>query len=125
MEGNYDRDEYCATCHYQYDTAIEKHAKHKPGAVSCDDCHQTATTAGGTRYSVHDHKYDFSQPAPACAECHEEGDERLKRTPTHVWNLRPVKFPKPLTMEENCVRCHGDKDAAWIQEKLKTIRKRL
>jgi hypothetical protein len=68
---------------------------------------------------------DFSQPEIPCAECHEAGDERLKRTPTHKFNIQPVKFPKPLTVEQNCVRCHGDKDAAWIQEKLKGIKRRL
>lgn len=83
------------------------------------------TTAGGARYSVHDHMFDFSQPPVACGECHEPGDERLKKTPTHVWNIEPVKFAKPLTIEQNCVRCHGEKDTAWIQEKLKGIKRRL
>jgi hypothetical protein len=36
-----------------------------------------------------------------------------------------VRFPQPLTLEQNCARCHGEKDAGWIQEKLKGIRKRL
>jgi formate-dependent nitrite reductase cytochrome c552 subunit len=93
--------------------------------VTCEDCHQAATTAGGTRYSVHDHKFDFSQPPVACGECHEAGDERLGKTPVHQWNIQPVKFPKPLTLEENCRRCHGDKEAAWIQENLKKIQRRL
>ena len=84
-----------------------------------------ATAAGGTRYSVHDHMFDFSQPEVPCAECHEAGDERLGKTPTHTWNIQPVKFAKPLTIEENCVRCHGDKEASWIQEKLKVIKRRL
>jgi len=93
--------------------------------VACDDCHQAATIAGGTRYSIHDHLFDFSQPEVACAECHEAGDERLKKTPAHKWNIQPVKFPQPLTVEQNCARCHGGKDAAWIQEKLKGIKRRL
>jgi hypothetical protein len=69
--------------------------------------------------------FDFSQPEPACSECHEAGDERQKKTPNHKWNLQPVKFPKPLTIEQNCARCHGEKDAGWLQEKLKVIRRRL
>lgn len=84
-----------------------------------------ATAYGGTRYSVHDHMFDFSQPEVACTECHDQGDERLGRKPAHQWNIAPVKFPKALTMEEACKRCHGDKDAAWIQEKIKPIRRRL
>lgn len=69
--------------------------------------------------------FDFSQPEIACGECHEPGDERLTGTPQHAWNIEPVQFPQPLTLEQNCVRCHGDKTTAWIQEKLKGIRKRL
>ncbi len=85
----------------------------------------TQTTAGGARYTIHDHMFDFSQPTVACGECHEPGDERLARKPSHAWNIEPVRFPKPLTIEENCVRCHGGKEAGWIQEKLKLIRRRL
>jgi len=84
-----------------------------------------ATTAGGARYTIHDHMFDFSQPEVACGECHDPADERLKKTPTHQWPLEPVKFPTPLTIEQNCVRCHGEKEAGWIQEKLKGIKRRL
>ena len=42
------------------------------------------TAAGGTRYTIHDHMFDFSQPDVACGECHEPGDERLKQTPKHA-----------------------------------------
>lgn len=93
--------------------------------MKCDDCHQAQTIADGSRYSIHDHQFDFSQPAVACGECHEPGDERLKKTPTHAWPIEPVKFAKPLSVEQNCVRCHGAKDANWLQEKLKGIRRRL
>jgi hypothetical protein len=74
---------------------------------------------------VHDHKFDFSQPEVPCRECHEEGDERLGKKPAHVYNIKPVQFPEPLTMEKNCARCHGDKTAEWAEENLKKIRKRL
>ena len=83
------------------------------------------TTAGGERYTIHDHMFDFSQPEVACGECHEPGDERLQKTPTHAWAFDKVKFPKALTVEQTCVRCHGEKDANWILEKVKIIRKRL
>jgi hypothetical protein len=83
------------------------------------------TTAGGTRYTIHDHMFDFSQPEPACGECHDPGDERLQKTPTHAWNFQRVKYPEPLTIEQNCARCHNDKETAWIQEKLKGISRRL
>jgi hypothetical protein len=85
----------------------------------------TATAAGGTRYSVHDHRFDFSQPPVACTECHDAGDERLGKTPSHQWNIQPVRFPQPLTTEQACKRCHAEKDPAWIAEKLKLIRRRL
>lgn len=84
-----------------------------------------ATTAGGTRYSIHDHKFDFSQPEVACDECHDDGDERRGRTPKHEMNFRPVRFPVPLTLEQACARCHADKGPAWVPEKLKAIRRRL
>lgn len=93
--------------------------------MRCDDCHQPATVAGGTRYSIHDHLFDFSQPPPACAECHDKDDDRLAKTPAHVWNIQPVRFPTPPTMEENCQRCHPDKGSDWVRDKLKTIRRRL
>ncbi|HWR97421.1 MAG TPA: cytochrome c3 family protein [Candidatus Methanoperedens sp.] len=104
---------------------LEKHARHKPGAVGCEDCHQTATVAAGTRYSVHDHKFDFSQPEVACGECHEAGDERLGKKPAHLWNIQPVKYPEPLALELTCARCHGDRTAEWTAESLQKIRKRL
>ena len=93
--------------------------------MRCDDCHMAQTAAGGTRYSIHDHQFDFSQPEVACGECHDPGDERLGKTPTHSWNIGPVKFEKPLTIEQNCRRCHGEKDGPWIAEKLKGIKRRL
>jgi cytochrome c553 len=83
------------------------------------------TTAGGTRYSIHDHMFDFSQPEVACGECHEPGDERSKGRAQHVWNFERVKFPQPLTLEQACARCHREKDTSWIQDKLKGIRRRL
>ena len=83
------------------------------------------TTAGGTRYSVHDHMFDFSQPEVPCSECHDAGDERLKQTPKHVWNIPRVRFPKPLTIEQACERCHADKGKPWIEEKLKIVKRRL
>jgi hypothetical protein len=85
----------------------------------------TATTAGGTRYSAHDHKFDFSQPEVACTECHDAGDERLGKKPAHDWNIRPVQFPQPLALERTCARCHGDKTDEWAAENLKKIRRRL
>lgn len=93
--------------------------------MTCEDCHQTATVAGGTRYSVHDHKFDFSQPEVPCRECHDEGDERLGRTPAHVFNIRPVKYPEPVALDQTCARCHADKAPGWVAEGLKKIRKRL
>ena len=85
----------------------------------------THTVAGGTRYSVHDHKFDFSQQEVACSECHDEGDERLGKKPAHVWNIRPVQFQQPQALEQTCARCHGDKTEEWMAENLKKIRKRL
>jgi len=44
---------------YRYDKEIEKHSKHTPATVKCDDCHMAQTAAGGTRYTIHDHMFDL------------------------------------------------------------------
>jgi cytochrome c553 len=76
----------------------------------------------GVSYSIHDHKFDFSQPAPACAECHEsgsvEGDKCSYHTPE--FHLKRVKYPREMSTEAACVYCHNkngeNRDEAWARE---------
>jgi hypothetical protein len=64
----------------------------------------------GTRYSIHDHKFDFSAPPMPCTECHEYEDVQKKADPGHDFHIRPVRQPQQLTLEEACAKCHPDKD---------------
>jgi len=108
------RDEYCGTCHrkiYKFETL---HTKHPPDATQCVDCHPPKTTDGGKRYSIHDHKFDFSGYEPSCTDCHPEDDKRLKEKPKHVFHLGPVTTREVSSIKEACARCH---DGAEVSEK--------
>jgi hypothetical protein len=93
--------------------------------VRCDDCHVPETVAGGTRYSVHDHKFDFSQPAMPCGSCHNEGEVDESAEPPHSFNVQPVRIQQNLTLEESCLRCHEDKDMTWVEETIGTLKYKL
>ncbi len=106
------RDEYCGTCHVKLYKIESLHTKHDPGDVQCVDCHPPKTTENGLRYSIHDHKFDFSGPELACTECHPKDDERLKKKPSHVFHFSPVKSSGVATIEEACARCHDGIDVS-------------
>ncbi len=108
-ERNMSRDEYCGTCHGKIYKLKNLHSKHPPDvALECIDCHPPRTNRTGERYSIHDHRFDFSGPELPCTECHDKGDERMSRKPSHDYNFPRVKTPAPGTMEDACKRCHGD-----------------
>ena len=119
--------EYCGTCHkYRYENFLE-HSGHRPEKTECNDCHVPNMAKQGNTYSIHDHKFNFSQPAPACAECHEPGDvegkgDRCSFEPSD-FHLTRVKFPREMTMQEACVYCHNrelkeSRDTAWARESI-------
>ncbi|GAB4264518.1 MAG: hypothetical protein Kow0092_16240 [Deferrisomatales bacterium] len=120
--------EYCGTCHkVRYENFFE-HSGHRPGKVGCRDCHVPEiahTPDGGRAYSIHDHKFDFSQPEPACTECHEPADVEGKgdRCGYHTpdFHLTRVKYPREMTVPEACVYCHTtelkeSRDEGWARE---------
>jgi len=78
--------------------------------------------AEGTRYSIHDHRFDFSQPEIPCRECHGEGEVDETADPPHTFNIQPVRIPGNPTTEESCLRCHEDKDMDWVRENIGTLK---
>jgi hypothetical protein len=104
------RDEYCGTCHGKIYKIRTLHSKH-PTEVSpqCVDCHPPRADRSGERYSIHDHRFDFTGPELPCAECHDNDDPRLGKKPSHEYNLSKGKPLSVGTMEDACKRCHGDR----------------
>ena len=93
--------------------------------MQCDDCHVPQLTASGDRYSIHDHKFDFSQPPNPCTECHSPGEVDEASQPPHQFNIQPVRFEKNMTLEEACLRCHEDKGMDWVEENIPTLKFQL
>jgi len=121
------RSEYCGTCHKFRFEKFEAHSGHRPEKVECTDCHVPKMAKGPT-YSIHDHKFDFSQPAPACTECHEPGSVSGDqcRYPTPDFHLKPVKYPREMTTVETCVWCHNEvrnegRDEGWARREIREI----
>jgi hypothetical protein len=126
------RSEFCQTCHYKYWDSIEKHAKHTKEQLplGCTECHMPTTVENpvrGRRYSIHDHRFDFSRPEGKdlpCAECHDEATiAKGKPTGHREFNFKPVEIPRNLTVEEACLRCHPQMKDAKV--KMKGLRFRL
>jgi hypothetical protein len=109
------RDEYCGTCHQKILKISKLHSRHDPSEAACIDCHPATPTRDGKRYSIHDHKFDFSAPELECAECHDLTDkkDRYFRNTSYKHDFHFSRVPNsvPLTMEEACKKCHPDKDA--------------
>ncbi len=111
------RNEYCGTCHTKIFRLFPVHSRHSPQEVLCVDCHTPKVTDGGKRYSIHDHKFDFSGPELPCTECHEAKEIEGKKAENHNFNFSRVKVPETLTLEQACARCHPGKDvAATLQD---------
>jgi formate-dependent nitrite reductase cytochrome c552 subunit len=106
------RDEYCGTCHKEIYATGSGHSRHAPQSVHCVDCHTPQVAAGGNRYSIHDHKFDFSGPELPCSECHTEKETAGKKAPPHDFPFRRVELQDTLTLEQACARCHTDRDHA-------------
>ena len=83
------------------------------------------TVADGTRYSIHDHRFDFSQPEMPCRDCHNEGEVDESAEPPHTFNIQPVRIPGNPTLKESCLRCHEDKDMQWVDETIGTLKFKL
>lgn len=113
------RDEYCGTCHTKIYKVGSVHSRHPPRTVQCVDCHTPQVTGDGQRYSIHDHKFDFSGPGLACAECHEAKDVEGKKASNHDFRISRVRIPETLTLEQACARCHPDKQAAEVLQEWK------
>ncbi len=108
------RDEYCGTCHSRIYRLSSLHSRHSPQVVQCVDCHVPQVTKGGSRYSIHDHKFDFSGPELPCAECHEAKDIEGKKAENHKFNFSKIKVTEALDMPMACRRCHQGKNVTEI-----------
>lgn len=117
--------EYCGTCHkYRYENFLQ-HSGHRPEKTQCNDCHVPTMAEPGKRYSIHDHKFNFSQPSPDCTVCHEPQDvagrgDQCRHDPPD-FRLGRVKYPRNMTVEEACVYCHNvelkeNRDLGWARE---------
>jgi hypothetical protein len=114
------RDEYCGTCHQKILKISSLHSRHEAQAASCVDCHPPEVADGGKRYSIHDHKFDFSGPEYPCTECHEAKDVEGKKAENHDFHLGRVKVQESLTLEKACARCHPGKDIPAVLTEWKT-----
>jgi hypothetical protein len=114
------RDEYCGTCHGKIFRISATHSRHDPQAVTCVDCHPPTVTDGGQRYSIHDHRFDFSGPELPCVECHEEKDVAGKTAENHDFHFVRMKPRENMTLDQACARCHPDKDIQAVLTEWKT-----
>jgi hypothetical protein len=118
------RSEYCGTCHRDISRGYEDHAFHSQEQAGCSDCHLPTVVDGGQKYSIHDHKFDFSRPPVPCDECHGESMEGQEMpAETHDFHFEPVKIQENLSTEQACALCHKDKDEKWIQAEVARIQK--
>ena len=115
------KDEYCGTCHVKIYKVSSLHSRHDPQSVQCVDCHTPQVTDGGKRYSIHDHKFDFSGPELPCAECHEEKDVAGKKAENHDFHFTRIKHGETLTIEQACARCHKGKDVKATLAEWKSV----
>jgi hypothetical protein len=110
VKGGYmTRDEYCGTCHGDILSEFKSHSNHSPKDVRCIECHPPSLDATGERYSIHDHKFDFSAPEIVCVECHGDAVPESKEGHSHSFTLPgPVQAQGNLAIEETCAKCHDD-----------------
>ncbi len=132
------RSEYCGTCHRKTYKNQKDHAFHTEQQAACDDCHVPTVTRDGRRYSIHDHKFDFSRAKPPCEECHgpdnldpkgspllgKDGKMRAEPPSHGLFNINPVKIPQNLTLPQACLRCHKDKDEKWVKAGIARVREK-
>ncbi len=116
------RDEYCGTCHGKIYKLSSVHTRHPSQAVECIDCHTPQVAGEGNRYSIHDHKFDFSGPEMPCTECHEAKDVEGKKAASHDYYIDRVRIKETLTLEQACARCHPGKDIPVILKDWSVVR---
>jgi hypothetical protein len=134
------RSESCGTCHQELFAKYAEHSGHDPEKTVCTDCHYPTLAPSKKTYSIHDHKFDFSQPKPGCGECHDPSDTgdaavasagplgRVTWAPEpehHDFHLMPVKSEKNLKTDEACLECHKGKTIDWARENIPLKVKRL
>ncbi len=113
--GYMSRNQYCGTCHRTTYENFTKHSRHSENAANCVDCHLPKLAPSRDRYSIHDHKFDFSRPKSECNECHYEAD-----ADEDVIGSDPLFYhvQQSFKKSENtkCNYCHYDKDATHAKQ---------
>jgi hypothetical protein len=110
------RNQYCGTCHRTIYENSTKHSRHSENAAGCTDCHLPKLAPQKDRYSIHDHKFDFSSPAPVCDECHYESKDadEFKDSDPLFYHIQK-SFSKSKKFE--CMACHYKTDASHAENK--------
>jgi hypothetical protein len=131
------RKRFCRTCHREKFENYTKHSQHLESTAICTDCHLTKLSPNKERYSIHDHKFDFSQPESECTECHYnvDTDEEIKgQDPLYFhaerrffkkgsakrakyklceychYNINDIHAAKHGGTGETCSKCHFNED---------------
>lgn len=106
---NMSGEEYCGTCHADIYKDTRAHSKHSPEQAQCVDCHVPLVVSSKQRYSIHDHKFDFSGPETPCVDCHGEETPEAEEGHSHeFYRFGPVRTKENLTVEQACERCHPE-----------------
>jgi len=104
-KGYMTRNQYCGTCHRTTFENYTKHSRHSESTANCTDCHLPKLAPSKDRYSIHDHKFDFSRPPAECDECHykpTDADEFKDSDPLFYHVNRSLKKAKKY----ECSYCH-------------------
>jgi hypothetical protein len=109
------RNQYCGTCHRTTYENFTKHSRHSERAAGCTDCHLPKLAPSKDRYSIHDHKFDFSSPKSECEECHYQTDaeEDFKYSDPLFYHINK-RLSKSKKFE--CAYCHYKTDASHAAE---------
>jgi hypothetical protein len=109
------RNQYCGTCHRTIFENFTKHSRHSKSAVSCTECHLPKLAPSKDRYSIHDHKFDFSRPKPDCTDCHYKlTDDKDLQMGDPLFSHFQSKFKRSKKLK--CDDCHYKEGEAHASE---------
>lgn len=129
--------EYCGTCHKVRYEGFKAHSGHTEEQAICIDCHTPAmSTMASGGYSIHDHKFDYSQNKLDCSACHDKTDKDDKAVKAigsdgavtwqpepehHDFHMQTPRVKKTLTKPQACISCHTKENEQWAAETIKRI----
>ncbi len=115
------RNQYCGTCHRTTFENYTKHSRHSQSSANCTDCHLPKLAPSNDRYSIHDHKFDFSRPEPDCIDCHYTvaDSEDLRLSDPLFLHIQEKFFDKKYSKNakfDKCNYCHYNLDEKHITD---------